>query len=234
MSSCLVPTCGRTVIAIGLCDSHYRRHRRGVPLDKPLRQRRPGATCSVDGCDRKHAADGYCQAHWRRNRNGLDVSAPITSKLVTDDLLLRLRTYAPAGAPDECWEWTRSRNKNYGAIAVHGSRMRQAHVVAWELHHGRELPAGMVVRHACDNPPCTNPAHLELGTHADNVDDKVSRGRQSIGESHGIAKLTESDVAEIRRLYAAGGLRQKDIAEMFGVTQSNISHITRRKQWTHT
>ena len=233
MSSCSISSCEHVVVARGLCGGHYRRWRLGKPLDKPLRRRVIGAICSVEGCGRKHAGGGYCLAHWRRNRDGLDTTAPIVSKLVTDDLLMRLRTYAPVGAPDECWEWTRARNKNYGAMSVHGSRIRQAHVVAWELHHGRELPAGMVIRHKCDNPPCTNPAHLELGTHGDNVNDKVTRGRQDRGSKHGLAKLSESDIVEIRTLYAVGGLRQKDIAARFGTTQSNISFIVRGIAWPH-
>lgn len=54
-----------------------------------------------------------------------------------------------------------------------------AHRDAWEKANEQPIPAGMVVRHSCDNPPCINPDHLLLGTQADNMRDKVLRGRTS-------------------------------------------------------
>lgn len=90
----------------------------------------------------------------------------------------------------------------------------------------------MVIRHSCDNPPCTNPAHLLVGTHADNVADRVTRSRNAVGEAHGIAKLTESDVAEIRNLYSAG-IYQRIIAQQFGISQSNVSYIVNHVAWQH-
>ena len=60
-----------------------------------------------------------------------------------------------------------------------------AHRVAWEQANGQPIPPGMVVRHACDNPPCVNPLHLQLGTHADNVRDTHERGRrQYVRKTH--------------------------------------------------
>ena len=44
-------------------------------------------------------------------------------------------------------------------------------------HYNGEIPDGLVVRHTCDNTQCINPNHLLLGTHADNVRDKMERGR---------------------------------------------------------
>lgn len=67
----------------------------------------------------------------------------------------------------------------YGNI-LHRGKVMLTHRVAYELAHGVELE-GMVVCHKCDNPPCINPEHLFLGTHADNVHDKMEKGRQTRG-----------------------------------------------------
>lgn len=228
---CSIDGCEAVTEAKGLCNKHYQRLRNfGDPLQN---RKRPQLPCSVDGCDRKPIARGLCPGHYSRSHNGRPLDdQPLRRYVVTDDLAVRLREYAPPGNPNECWEWTGSRNKGYGVFAVANSKVRVAHDVAWELHHQTHLPKGMLIRHTCDNPPCVNPAHLELGTHADNSDDKVSRGRQARGSRHGVAKLTERDIPIIRARYQSG-IQQRLIAEEFGVTQGAISQILRGKTWSH-
>lgn len=134
--------------------------------------------------------------------------------------------------PGQCWPWTGMTQRGYGYLKVRGVRAR-AHRIAWELAHGRRIPEGMVIRHRCDRPACCNPAHLALGTHADNVADRVARGRSRYvhGERHGGAKLSEQQVGQLREMYAAGGIRQADLAQRFGVSQGTVSHIVNRKGW---
>jgi hypothetical protein len=75
-----------------------------------------------------------------------------------------------------CWVWTGGRQgRGYGQLTVHYRRLL-LHRVVYEWAFG-EIPAGLVVRHTCDNPPCCNPAHLVIGTQHDNVRDMVERGR---------------------------------------------------------
>ena len=79
---------------------------------------------------------------------------------------------------DDCWEWSGPRNRQgYGTSRslVAGIRAK-AHRVAWMLSRG-SIPDGIFVCHHCDNPPCCNPAHLFLGTHAENMRDMVQKDR---------------------------------------------------------
>jgi len=80
-----------------------------------------------------------------------------------------------------------------------------------------------------------NPAHLFLGTHADNMADMLAKGRRANfkGEQNGGSRLTDDAVREIRALLAAGVLSQRRVAERFGVTQGVVSRINTGKSWRH-
>jgi hypothetical protein len=136
--------------------------------------------------------------------------------------------------PDECWEWMAGRHRGYGVIRVNGKQIR-SNRFALALKIG-PLGEGIHALHACDNPPCCNPAHLFPGTQADNIADAVAMGRNvsipPTGTYHFAQKLTEADVHEIRELLAAG-VRQAKIGMYYGVDQTLISQISRRKIWAH-
>ena len=68
------------------------------------------------------------------------------------------------------------RDTGYGRIYWNGKHGRKAHRVAWEVAHGA-IPPGMNVLHRCDERRCVNPAHLFLGTLADNNRDTWEKGR---------------------------------------------------------
>ena len=88
------------------------------------------------------------------------------------------------------------------------------------------------VLHRCDEPRCVRPAHLFTGTHADNVADKVAKGRQARGGRNGRARLKERDVATIRRALRGGAL-MKPMARQYGVSPRTISLIRDHKTWKH-
>jgi hypothetical protein len=91
---------------------------------------------------------------------------------------------AKAG-PDDCWEWMGEPfGDRYGVLQVNGIN-RAAHRISYALAYG-EIPHGMWVLHRCDNRRCCNPSHLFLGTHQDNENDKVAKGRQARGDRHGL------------------------------------------------
>jgi len=152
--------------------------------------------------------------------------------------LLQRRFWAKVDVrgPDECWLWTGSTIRSgYGMVNVK-RKSKLAHRVSWELQNG-PIPDGggwhgTCVLHRCDVRNCVNPAHLFLGTHRDNMLDMGAkgRGRQPRGEATAGAKLTESDVLEIRRRYAGGGWTQTELGDEFGVTQANISLIVRAER----
>lgn len=132
---------------------------------------------------------------------------------------------------NECWSWTGSTNPDgYGIVSENGSR-RVAHRVAYERVYG-VIPDGLVVRHRCDNPPCCNPSHLVVGTHADNSKDMVERGRSAKGIAHPGARLTDEEVRSIRSLHSKGqGV--KSLANTFGVNSGTVWFIVNGHHWKH-
>lgn len=160
----------------------------------------------------------------------------------------RLWSGVDVGKPDECWEWKRGRSAaGYGKIKIAGGHYR-AHRVAYRLVNG-PIAANVLVMHSCDNPPCCNPAHLFAGTPADNMADKVAKGRhrgaptgvlngqnthpehRPRGERNGMARLTRDEVYDIRAEYARGGIMQRELGERHAVSRSAISRIIAGKRW---
>jgi hypothetical protein len=101
------------------------------------------------------------------------------------------------------------------------------------------IPKGMMACHQCDNPGCVRPSHIFIGTASDNMRDMGQKGRHRIGNrkgmKHPLAKFTDEQVREIRKLYKpySHDFNQYKIAEMFNVSRSSIGLIVTRKEWAH-
>lgn len=122
----------------------------------------------------------------------------------------------------------------YGRFNFRGWRVR-AHRAAWEFAHGEPPPSDMFVCHTCDNGLCVNPKHLFLGTHQDNMDDMVSKGRAkgNKGEANGFSKLTEKEVVEMRELYRTQEWRMPDLAKRYSISLCLTHMVIRGKRWAH-
>jgi len=161
-----------------------------------------------------------------------------------------------------CWLWTGgTRSNGYGAFNA-GIMVIGAHRFSYLLAHGL-VPDALYVCHHCDMPLCVRPDHLFLGTADDNNKDAARKGRMASGACNGSVKyperrvrgddhflrkepsrvkrgedsptaiLTATAVQQIRRLYAAGGVRQIDLATSFGVSEMTINKALRRLTWAH-
>jgi hypothetical protein len=143
---------------------------------------------------------------------------------------IKERFWAKVKSGPECWVW-RNFNGKYPYFTLRGRRIA-AHRVAWEMGHG-SIPKGMCVCHSCDNGKCVRPSHLFLGTQADNMADKVHKGRQVAGVSRGVhngrAKLTEVQVRAIR----CDPRTHRVISKDYEVHRTTIGCIKRNKTWTH-
>ncbi len=121
-----------------------------------------------------------------------------------------------------CWEYDRGPSQDYGMIWV-GSKKEKAHRVGYQLQHG-SIRDDLDVLHHCDNPPCVRGSHLYQGTDEDNSRDKVQRRRQAQGEAHGMAKLSDVEVAQVRQLRAQGR-SYVYIGSVFEVTREHVRQI---------
>lgn len=160
----------------------------------------------------------------------------------------------PSHQPDlgPCWLWIGTRNQHgYGTFSVTGhagSRITSAHRWAYAEEHG-PIPAGVLILHECDNPPCVRPSHLHPGDYVMNANEAVERGLIATGKAHhnaidptplsrGVdrynARFTEDQVREIRRLHDEEGLGGAEIARRLDLgSHWALYQIIRRETWKH-
>ena len=127
---------------------------------------------------------------------------------------------------DGCWGWKSSTNCTTGRGRVHYKRkVIEAHRASWMIHFG-EIPEGKLVCHKCDNPVCSNPRHLFLGSYSDNAIDMVKKGRSS-------AAILDINKVKYIKDSLCEGVSQKELAKMFNVKPQTISEIERNKTWRY-
>lgn len=128
----------------------------------------------------------------------------------------------------ECWNWKRGCNDHgYGMLFYHRKQIG-AHRIAYMLAHNLEELPELDVLHKCDNTRCGRPSHLYLGTHYQNMQDKVARNRQK-GERQALHKLTDAAVRDIR----TSNLSNKELALKYSVQPGTIRSAKVGINWRH-
>ena len=153
---------------------------------------------------------------------------------ICSDLTLKarlLKKIVKGESPDDCWNWVGATYPfGYGCIGT-SRGLDGAHRVSYRLHKG-EIPKGMCVLHKCDNPRCSNPEHLFLGSKKDNAVDRHAKGRGKNpvhrGSRHPSAKITEEDAKAIRE---AATETIASLSRRFGLSETQISRIRNNERW---
>lgn len=131
--------------------------------------------------------------------------------------------------PDDCWLWSGTTSGNYGFFYLKNvKRTIPAHVVSFMIAHGLDTMPELDVMHKCHNGLCSNPSHLYIGTHKQNMLDRelAKRGNRST------SKLCIEQIKCVRQFIAAG-VKQRLIGNMFNVDQSVISKIKSGTRWSY-
>lgn len=186
--------------------------------------------CLIEGCDRPIRRRGkWCSLHGDRyyhQGDPLKTTRCPPGRSIIEKLEWHGWDIVQHDAPyayGPCWEIKGRKNQDgYGQIK-HEGRYMGAH--RWSYtHHVGPIPKGLLVRHKCDNPPCINPDHLEVGTIADNMADARIRGGFSNrssdhlkGERNVHSIMSDERRKEMKHYYDEGHT-YRETATKFGVS----------------
>ncbi|MEU0629605.1 helix-turn-helix transcriptional regulator [Streptomyces sp. NPDC005989] len=182
-----------------------------------------------EDCTKPAKRRKMCDMHYRRWRLYGDATVTRIRRMGKLQALVR---QAAEAETDDCVIITG--HKRRPTARIDGQTMNASRAV-WIITHGD--PGNRAVLHTCHRgmEGCVNKRHLYLGDQAQNLRDMDEAGRRITpdrrGEANGRHKLTDRKAAEIRRQYAAGDVRQVDLAKQHGVSQAVISAITLSKRW---
>lgn len=189
--------------------------------------------CLVEGCEKDVWSRGYCSGHYRQMFDG-EKLRPLQEQHHGLSEYDRFMSWVTVAGPNDCWNWRASRIKKdwHGQWRNAAGQTELVHRAAWRLFKG-DIPKGMFILHHCDNPICVNPSHLFMGSQSDNAKDMWQKRRAnpgiSIGEKHGMSKITADIVRAIRSSTESGVA----LAAKFGITATTVCDIRKRRTWNH-
>jgi hypothetical protein len=135
---------------------------------------------------------------------------------------------------DECLKWPFNISADgYGRVNYpdyKGTKMTASRVMCI-IAHGNPPSERHEAAHSCGNgnKGCVNPRHLRWATKAQNERDKILHGTSNRGHRQHKSKLTQADVQQIRAAYPEK--KQQELADEYGIDQSTVSDIVRRRRW---
>ena len=187
---------------------------------------RPSKPCEYEGCNGWAWAQGYCGTHYQKMKR----EGKIQNKRILNDPVRRFYSKIAVHPETLCWEWQGNIHPRGYPIMGIGGRAQgiKVHRFSYQLFHG-DIPPGIQVMHACDNPKCSNPDHLSLGTAKDNMMDASRKGRL-IGRPS--RKLTQQMIATLRVLYARGNHPVSTLAWIYGIDETTCWAMVKGRSHT--
>lgn len=127
---------------------------------------------------------------------------------------------------NNCWLWLASKNTDgYGQFKINNKK-HLAHRVSYEIYSG-DITCGLMVLHSCDNPSCVNPKHLRLGTSKENTKDMITRNRKGSNKK----RINPNIACKIRKMYSSGNYSQRQLANIFNTSPTNVRNIIKFNTW---
>lgn len=187
--------------------------------------------CKIDACTNTAWARRMCRKHYYRwSKNG--DPQKVANKVPARGEIQRWIHEQVQRHTHTCVEWPFTKNgAGYGLVNIDGKRMLVTRYICG-LRNGPPPTLRHQAAHTCGNghKGCVNQFHLEWKTPSENQSDRLLHGTECRGEDSAVAKLTTKQVLEIRESH---GVRNKDLAQKYGVDPSHISAILNRKRWAH-
>lgn len=149
---------------------------------------------------------------------------------------LKDRLYAKVKVNDKngCWEMKPYKGHRYPNLQVNNMSIR-ANRLSWEIYNNKKIPSGYCCLHLCDNTTCINPKHLIIGTHKENMQDMIKKGRDKKdgpkGERCAQHKLKKEQVIEIKKMLKGKKVNMSEIARKYNVNNVTIFNIRHGHTW---